>query len=240
MDVTKLVRDPEVAKRSFVTTKTGALMAADACSIMIPKRFVEVKLATIGSENKTIGICAWIVGNRYFITMTNAFIPLTPTSISEVDVDGDIYVLYNFDKNTVVCPSMDLVKNSGLVYHIFTEIIAKARVPWFMNYLDRCKVFDSAVKHAGTNITEQCEITELIVATNTRLAKDRSKYFRHEVKTVADLTEKESVPTSIRTIEYSASSTLTRIAGSYQQRGIIAALNNPSERVEQIEEYLRM
>jgi hypothetical protein len=211
-----------------------------ACSIMIPKRFVEVKLATVGSENKTVGICAWIIGKSYFITMTNAFIPLSPSSITETDVDGDTYVLYNFDANTVVSPSLDLVKNSGIVYHIFTEIIAKARVPWFINYLDRCKVFDSAPKHAGTNITEQVEVTELIVAHNTRLKTNRDQMFRHALKSVADLTEKEQVPTSIRTIEYSASSTLTRIAGSYQNRGFIAALNHPSERVETIEEYLRM
>lgn len=210
------------------------------CSIMIPKRFVEVKLATVGSENKTVGICAWIIGNSYFITMTNAFIPLKPTSITEVDVDGDTYVMYNFDANTVVSPSLDLVKNSGIVYHIFTEIIAKARVPWYINYLDRCKVFDSAPKHAGTNITEQSEVTELIVAHNTRLKSDRNKILRHSIKTVEDFTKLEQVPTSIRTIEYSASSTLTRIGGSYQNRGFIAALNNPSERVEKMEEYLRM
>ncbi len=215
-------------------------MTNAACVIMIPKRFVEVKLATVGSENKTVGICAWIVGNSYFITMTNAFIPLTPASVSEVDIDGDTYVQYHFDANSVVSRSLDLVKNSGIVYHIFTEIIAKARVPWYINYLDRCKVFDSAPKHAGTNITEQSEITELICAHNTRSKKDRSKYLRHEIQTVKDLTEKEQVPTSIRTIEYSASSTLTRIAGSYMSRGIQAALNHPSERVETVEEFLRM
>ena len=240
MNVSSLVRDPSLAGKHFVTTKEGALMTNKACSIMIPKRFVEVKLATVGSENKTVGICAWIVGNAYFITMTNAFIPLSPASVSEVDVDGDTYVQYHFDANSVVSRSLDLVKNSGIVYHIFTEIIAKARVPWYINYLDRCKVFDSAPKHAGTNITEQSEVTELIVAHNTRDKADRSKYFRHQIKTVKDLTEKPQVPTSIRTIEYSASSTLTRIAGSYMGRGIQAALNNPSERVETVEEYLRM
>lgn len=240
MDVRGLKRDPDLAKKHFITSKDGALMTNIDMSIMIPKRFVEVKLATTGSENKTIGICAWIIGERYFITMTNAFIPLTPASITEVDVDGDTYVLYNFTKNTLVSPSLDLVKNSGIVYHIFTEIIAKARVPWYLNYLDRCRVFDSAVKHAGTHITDQVEVTELIVATNTRLRKDRSKFLRHQIKTEEDLIKIDSVATSIRTVEFSATSTLTRIAGSYQARGFVGALNNPSERVEQIEEYLRM
>lgn len=240
MDVKGLKRDPTLAKKHFVYGKDGALMVNEKCSIMIPKRFVEIKLATTGSENKTIGICAWIFGSSYFITMTNAYIPLKPTSVTEVEVDGDIYVMYNFDKNTVVCPNISLVKNSGVVYHIFTEILAKARVPWYMNYLDRCKVFDSAPKHAGTNITEQKQVTELIVSHNTRLRKNRKEYLRHSLKTQADLLEKESVATSIRTVEYSTSSTLTSVAGSYMGRGINRALNNPSERVETIEEYLRM
>lgn len=210
------------------------------CSVMIPKRYVEVKLATVGSENKTVGICAWIIGNRYFITKTNAFIPLLPMSITETDVDGDTYVLYHFDANTIVSPNLDLVKNSGIVFHIFTEIIAKARVPWFINYLDRCQIFDSAPKHAGTGITKQSEVTELIVAHNTRLESDRKTIFRHAVLKQNDLTEKKQVSTSIRTVEYSTSSTLTSIAGSYQDRGFIRALNNPSERVEKMEQYLRM
>lgn len=240
MNVKGLTRDPSLSEKHFVTSKDGVLMTNAACSIMIPKRFVEVKLALVGSENKTVGICAWIVGQSYFITKTNAFIPLTPASITEVDVDGDTYVMYNFDANTVVSPSLDLVCNSGIVYHIFTEILAKARDPWYINYLDKCRIFDSAPKHAGTNITKQVEVTELIVAHNTRLKKNRSIIFRHAVKSVKDLTELEKVSTSIRTIEYSASSTLNRIAGSYMNRGIISALNNPSERVEKIEEYLRM
>ena len=240
MNVTDLVRDPSLAKKHFVQSDDGVLMTNVACSVMIPKRFVEVKLATVGSENKTMGICAWIVGKSYFITMTNAFIPLSPASVNEVDVDGDTYVMYNFDANSVVSPNLNLVKNSGVVYHIFTEILAKARAPWYINYLDRCKVFDSAPKHAGTNITKQTEVTELIVAHNTRLKSDRSKILRHALKTVDDLTKLPQVPTSIRTIEYSASSTLTSIGGSYQGRGFIRALNNPSERVEKMEEYLRM
>lgn len=208
--------------------------------VMIPKRFVEIKLASVGSENKTIGICAWIVGNKYFITMTNAIMPLSPVSITETDVDGDIYVLYHFEANSVVCPNLHLVKNSNLVFHIFTEILAKARTPWFMNYQDRCKVFNSTEKHAGTGITKQREITELIVATNTRLKDDRTVLLRHALKTQADMTRKEQVPTSLRTVEYSTTSTLTSIAGSYIDRGINRALNSPSERVEKIEEYLRM
>ena len=240
MNVKGLTRDPSLAEKHFFTTKEGALVTNTKCSIMIPKRFVEIKLATVGSENKTVGICAWIIGNRYFITMTNAYIPLSPTSISEADVDGDTYVLYNFDANTIVCRNMDLVKNSGLVYHIFTEIVAKARVPWFMNYIDRCKVFDSAPKHAGTNITEQEEVTELIISANTRLKKNRDVLLRHALTSVEDMIKLEQIPTSIRAIEYSASSTLTRITGSYMGRGLNSALNHPSERVEKIEEYLRM
>lgn len=214
-------------------------MAKEKCFAMIPKRYVEVKLATTGSENKTLGVCAWVIGNKYFITMTNAFLPLSPTSVSETNVDGDIYVLYHFDANSVVIPNLALVRNSGIVFHIFTELIAKARTPWFMTYLDRCNMFNSAPKHAGTNITEQLEVTELIISANTRVVSDRSLMLRHVVKKEADLMTIKSFATSIRTIEYSATSTLTRIGGSYMGRGLNAALNNPSERVEQIEECLR-
>lgn len=240
MKIEGLTRDPSLASTAFFVTKEGVLMSKQKCSVMIPKRFVEVKMALMGSENYTVGICAWIVGNKYFITMTNAFIPLKPASVTEVDVDGDTYVLYNFDANQVVSPSLDLVRFSGLVFMIFTEILAKARSPWYLNYLDRCKIFDSAPKHAGTNITEQNEVTEMIVAANTRSKVNRDKFLREIVNSPEDMASKPSIATSLRTIEYSASSSLTLIAGSYQGRAINRMLNHPSERVEHIEELLRM
>lgn len=238
MDVHKLRRDPSLAQSAFVT-KNGILTAKENCAIMIPKRFVERSLATVGSENRTIGICAWIVGDRYFVTLTNAYLPITPLSTREVLVDGDVYVLFEFQKNGVVCPNVNLVKDSRVMFQISEEILAKARVPWYMNYEDRMKMFRSGLKHAGTFIGSQREVVEIMTAANTRSKKDRAKFFRETLRKQEDAKNGDQVPTALKTVEDSATTTLTRITGSYMDRGMTAALNNPSERVEPIEEYLR-
>lgn len=239
MDVRKLTRDPTLAKTAFSTSAEGILTAKENCSIMIPKRFAERSMATVGSENRTIGICAWIVGDRYFVTMTNAYIPLTPMSTREVNVDGDVYIEFLFQKGGIVCPNTKLVKDSRVMFQISEEILAKARVPWYLNYVDRMKLFRSGRKHAGTNIGSQREVVEIMTATNTRSRKDRSKFFRETLRNQLDIYSPDQVPTALKTVEDSATTTLTRLTGSYQDRGITSALVNPSERVEPIEAYLR-
>lgn len=240
MNVRALKRDPGLAKTAFKTTENGTLVAREKCAIMIPQRFVERSMAVVGSDNSTIGLCAWIVGQSYFVTLTPAYFHITPTSIEEVKVDGDVYVLFHFDKNTIVMPNINLVKDSRVIGQIFEEILYKARVPWYMNYVDRSRVYRSASTYAGTGIGSQLEVVELITATNTRSLKDRDQYFRHVVKKTEDLFSHDDYPTGLETVEYSASSTLTKLTGAYQDRGIVSALNTPSERTEDIERYLRM
>jgi hypothetical protein len=240
MNVYGLKRNPALAKTAFKSSASGVMTATRHCMVMFPKRFVERTLATIGSENRSIGILAWIVDGEYFITMTCAYIPFTPTLTREVMVDGDAYVVFEFAKDSVVIPNLNLVKDSRVIFQISEEIQSKARVPWYLNYVDRCKIFRSAQKHAGTNIGSQREVVELMIAQNTRSRKDRAKYFRSTLKKQEDLTSFDSVPTGLKVVEDSASSTLTRITGSYMDRGITSALVNPSERVEPIENYLRV
>jgi len=240
MNVKELKRNPTLAKTHFITTDQGSLLTKHGLSIMIPKRFVEVSLATVGSDNEIVGICAWIIGNEYFITLTNALFKITPDNITETIVDGDVYVSYNFDKNSVVMPNTNLLKSSGIVFHIFNELIAKGKVPWYINYLDRLNIFDSANKHAGVSFTDQKEVTEMIVAVNTRFKDNINQYYRHVIKKEDDLISDKHKPTSLRDVEFSATTTLNKLMGSYMNRAITSSLNHPSERVEKLEEYLRM
>jgi len=240
MNIAELTRNPKIAKTYLMTTPDGVLMTKAKMSIMIPKRYVEVGMAISGSDNETMGICAWIIGKEYFVTLTNAVLKITPSSVTETVVDGDTYVLYNFDKNSIVMPSARVLKASGVVFLIFNEIIAKAKVPWFMNYLDRCNIFESAKEYAGVSFTDQKEVTEMIVAANTRSQDKFDMYYRHAIKNENDLTSNKHRPTPLRAIEFSISTPLNKIMGSYINRGITSALNHPSERVEKLEEYLRM
>lgn len=240
MNVGALKRDPSIVKNMFSVSPTGVMTAKQNCFVMFPKRFVERGLATVGSENRSIGFCAWISGDKYFITLVCAYIPFTPTLTREVQVNGDTYVVFEFVKDSVVCPNMNLVKDSRVIFQIAEELQVKARLPWYMNYVDRTRIFRSARKHAGTNIGSQREVIELMIAQNTRSRKNRSEYFRNTLKKQDDIYSFDSVATGLKVIEDSASSNLTRFTGSYMDRGITSILVNPSERVEPIENYLRV
>lgn len=239
MDIASLKRDAKKVSATFQQSPDGVLLTRTGCKIMIPARFVERRLANLGSNPKTIGVCAYIVGNEYSISLTNAFIPLSPTAITEVMVGEDGYILFHFEPNTVVSPSLDLVKDDGVVYRIFDEMITKSRVPWYMTYLDLLKIFNTAKKHAGTNIGSQQEVTALIASNNARSPEQRELFYRQWIRDLSDIETNPPVYNPLMTVELSASNTVNKLTGSYMTRGIIDALNHPATRTEKIEELLR-
>lgn len=224
--------DSETGDKSIVTSK--------GCKLYVPIRFSERGLASVGVEITIVGICAIVVEDKYYSTMVlNAFIRIDPTVTNKVSVDGDDYYEFVFNPGSVVIPSLQLVKQNTLVYRIYDEFINKGRVPWYMQYPEMAKLFDTARKHAGANIGGDHEVTELIVSMIARDPKNRARYYRQAIQSPEDLKTNPPAFIPLKSVTYSATNTTNKLAGSYMQDGIVSALVSPAERVERIENLLR-
>jgi hypothetical protein len=213
------------------------LVAAKPVKIVIPARFAERELAYVGIDTRIVGIFAMIVDDQYYgVSLANAMMRITPSSTSKVMYDEDEYYEFSFDAGATVCPQLDLVKIDTLVYNIYDEIISKGRVPWYLSYEQLGMLFDTAKEHAGANIGQQQEVTELMVSIIARDAEDRTKYYR---QVIAQDPQKKPVFIPLRSVAYAATNTLNKLAGSYAKDGMISALVTPTERVERLEELLR-
>lgn len=235
MDIDKLVRDPafirstrELLPDKRVITKTG-------CQIIIPCRYTQRKLAYIGADNFIVGIYAMIVDGRYALSTINAMINIDPSSTEKIKIKGDEYYLFTFDPGSTIYKSISLIKDDVLVYAIYDEIISKGYVPHFMGYNDMAKLFDTAKKHAGADIGTDKVVTELIVSMVARDTDNKNSYYR----TIAGETRKKPFFIPLRDVTYAATNTTNRIGGSYTEVGIVASMNNPTDRVEKIESILK-
>lgn len=239
MDIQKLVRSAPEVHAALTELEDGRVVAKKPVKIYIPTRFAERGLASIGSEIYIVGIYAITVNDlHYGVSVVNAMMRIEPTSMMKTTIDNDEYYEFFFEPGSTVFPSTQLVKMDTLVYRIYDEIISKGRVPWYLGYTELGRLFDTAKYHAGANIGENPEVTELIISMIARDKKDRRFYYRQVVKSLDDVQKSPPVFIPLRNITYGATNTTNKLAGSYFNEGMVSALVNPADRQERIESLL--
>jgi hypothetical protein len=240
MNPKQLVRDATRVKACLKELPDGRLVTTKGCKIYIPVRFAERGLASIGIETHIVGIYAMVVEDKYYsISQVNALIRIDPSSTLKINIDEEEFYEFTFDPGAVVIVSLHLVKTDTLVYKIYDEIFGKGRVPWYLRYDDLHKLFDTAKLHAGANIGQNREVTELLVSMISRDSKNRHRYYRTVPKKPEDVITNPPVFIPLRSVTYAATNTTNKLAGSYFYEGLVSALNNPADRVERIEGILR-
>ncbi len=240
MNINTLVRDASKVQEILQELPNGSVVVKKDCKVYIPSRFAERSLAEIGLQNTIVGIYAIVVEDTYYaVSLINSMIKIKPSSMNKVKIKGVEYFEFVFEKNTTFIESTTLIKTDTLVYRIYDEIISKGRVPWYLNYNDLGKIFDTAKSHAGANIGQNSEVTELIVSMIARDPKNKSIYYRTKVKSIEDLKNNPPAFIPLRSVIFAATNTTNKLAGSYFSVGINSALVSPAERTERIESLLR-
>ncbi len=235
----RLQRAPEKVKAHLHEREDGGIYTDVACTIQVPERYLGRHLASIGTEVHILGFFALIMEDQYYsVSITDAMMRITPSSTETVDVDGTPYLEFQFEPGDRVFYSTDLVKNDTLTYYIYDELIAKGRIPWFFNYYDLAKIFETAKEHAGIDLGNRA-IIDLIVSTIARNKENMIELYRHVLKQPRDIETNPPVIVPFRSVIWNASDTTSKLIGAYFGDSITSALVNPSDRVERIEELLR-
>lgn len=240
MDISGFVRDAPRIHANLREMPDESLVTIKGCKIYIPARFTERNLASVGIETHIVAIFAIVVEDKYYASnIANAMIKIEPTTTNKVSINGDEYLEFVFEPGSTVTKSLQLVKVNTLVYRIYDEFFAKGRVPWYLGYKELAKIFDTSKHHAGANIGSSHEVTELLVSMVARSRDDKTVYYRQVAKSEDDLVTNPPVIVPLKSVVYSATNTLNKLAGSYMQDGIVSALVSPSDRQERIEGILR-
>lgn len=242
MDTSKLRRNAEAVKRNLVETPDGRLVVKKACNLYTPARYVEKGLAHVGNETYVVGIFGLVIEEtgEYSTSLANAMMGIDPSWSNTVTIDNTDYIEFHFEPGTTLCTNVNLVKNDILVYHIYNEIIAKGHIPWYMNYIDVGRLFDSALYHGGLNLRSSPSTLQMIAAVISRDPSNRTQYYRQSVKSLEDATHIRPAFIPFRNIAYGATSTAAKLIGAYFEEGLTSALINPSTRVEKVEALLRL
>lgn len=235
-----LVRNPDKVRECLREVSGKSLVAVKPVRIYIPAGYPDRDLANIGTETYIVGIFGIVTEEGYFGTnLVNAMVRIEPTDTNRIVIDGDEYFEFYFERGSTIIPNLDLVKTDTLVYQIFNEFVSKARVPWYIGYPEAGQLFDTAKKHAGANVGENHEVIELLISLIARDPTDRTKYYRQFVQSYDQLVTDPPAFVPLRSIQYSATNTINKLAGSYFHNGMVSALVTPTEDLERIDGLLR-
>lgn len=238
MNITGLTRDPEYIQSRLSEESDGSVVTTVQCTVQIPESFTAKNLAVLGSEVFIFGFFPIIMGDRYAVNKTIAMMRICPDSTERVVINEEPYIQFQFEPGSKLIYTTALVVTDTLVYYMYDQFVAKGNIPWYMNYYDIAKMFDTAYEHAGVNLGSR-SIIELIISTIARDPDDMTRLYRHVFAREEDLVNKPPVTVPFRSVIWNTSDTTSKLNGAYFSEGINSALVNKSESVEMIEELLR-
>lgn len=241
MKVSDLVRDAKKVYSYIQETEAGELVAIKPVKVIIPARFPEYDLAIFEEEINFLGICAFLVEDKYYaVSLVPAMMRTEPSLINNIRIDDVDYIEMSYDPGARIIANLNLVKVDSLLYRIYDEMIAKGRVPWYLGYEDLGRLFEHSSYHAGERVGSSPAIFEMIVAAICRSPDDVKKYYRQTVPDRSALRTHPPTVIPLRAVSYGATNTIAKLMGSHFNENVTSALVSPGERVEKVEQLLRM
>lgn len=240
MDLSKLKRKPEVTKEC-VLEMDGKLLAKDKCYIVVPFRFLQAGLLEFGQVT-TIATIFPIVNDKgeYSVVNICGKMEISSNNIQITDhTEGEQYV-FGFDKGDIITPDINLVMDDNFSYKIYSELIQKAKSPWFLNYEDIGKIMATSKSHSGVNLASTNSIFEIIVSTLSR-GEDMKTHYRMLVDdlnlTTLNKNKLETIP--LNSVIYATGNKMNKLMGGYLEDGLTSALTETKSSKSGVELLLR-
>lgn len=239
--MSKLIRDPKKVLEQLVENKNGEIICKVNCKIQVPERFSTIGLGQIGINTFTYGCLAIILeSGEYAVMNMNALVELNPTRLVIVKIDGINYHQFEFDAFQTVIKTKTIVKRDAIIYNVFDEFIFKGKVPWYVDYDTLGKLFDTAAEYSGSDVSKNEDVIEFLASLISHYKNDRDSLLRNKITSYSDTSGDKITYIPLSSVFYSVNSTMNKLAGSYFNDGVISALVNPSDKVEKLEQIIRM
>ncbi len=231
MDNTNLKRDKTKILVNLKETPNGSIITLKDCIVQFPSRFINRNLGEINVGVEIYGLFIIIMDENYSLANFTSKVILNSNIIEYVMIDDVEYINVYFKANDVMIINTSIVKDDKIIFDILDEVILKGNIPWYVTYEDLLKMLDTTKEYAGMNITNLTG-TEILTSMCARCFKNKNKYYR--------LCQDDKVYyIGLRDVFYSATSTLTKLSGSYFKDGVISALLTPTKTMSELEKAVR-
>lgn len=218
----------------FKKYKDSLIFIGKSLEVYIPVRYGQHGCLDVGESVKALAIFDMTInGNIESGMMLPAKVTMKPNNVESILRDNERYQKLTFTKDDIFIVDTHIVKDDHIAYVMFYEFIYGGNTPRFMTYDKIGFIFEVAQQVTGIKFPTNSAVFEMMTSVLHRDPKDLTKFYR--------LTDMKSDPLRIplRTVAHAATSTTTKIVGSYDNEGFDAALINAADVSSEIENLLR-
>lgn len=218
----------------FSETDHSFVFTGDTLEIYIPERYQEKGFLQLGEHVSVLGIFSMKINDKEEVGfLLPAMINMDPIDIAETTINGEKYFVCTLNKGCVFHDSDVVLQNNGTGYFMWNEFLALGHMPKFITYGNIIGLFDNLAKYSGLNLNGAHTILELIYAHMFRDANNMTKFYRH-----TDMSKPPAM-INLHDVAYGATTTHSRIAGSYTSIGLNSALLNQETKNNELEDIFR-
>lgn len=218
----------------FKKVKDSLIFIGKKLEAYVPVRYGQHGALEIGENVKALAIFDMTINDSIETgMMLPAKVTMKPNNIETILRDGERFQKLTFTNDDVFIVNSNVVRDEHIGYVMFYEFIFSGKVPRFMTYEHIGFIFEKAEEVTGISFPTNSAIFEMMISVLHRDPKDITKFYRHTDMKVDPL----RIP--LRTVAHAATSTTTKIVGSYDNEGYDAALINASDVPSEIENLLR-
>lgn len=239
MDFKQLERNPEYISKLIVTNKDGSMSCKKPLTIMFPKWFEVKELAIISKVIKVVGYFAIIVDNKFSVSKVASLIQLGNGIVNTISINGDEYYSVSFKENSSFISYNKIMVENAVAGKLLDSFTMRGNVPVYFNYNDTLTCLENCSYYAGSGYTNNQDVLQLITSLLSRYKDDNEFFYRDVIRTTEDLKTKEVEYVSLYSVSFAASSTFSKLVGSYFTEGVNSALITNSTEVDKVEELLR-
>lgn len=241
MEVSQLKRDRKKILDAVRQVKVGddvSLVAAKEVKVYLPKHWTESNLGSIDEKFNSLCVICFVVEGKFFAHLEALTkISLNPYDISTVKIEDVEYYELSYQKGETICDSLTLVQDKNIVYEVFNEKLAKAKMPFYFRYADVLTIFDTSQLHAGYNTGTDFAIESLMSANRARDEKNPNKLFRYTLQKQEDLDTMTPVMLGLTSVS-GATNASSRIMGNYMKDGLVESIIDPTSVIEEGDKVL--
>lgn len=241
MNIAGLKRDADKIKASLMYTDDGKLLTKTGCKILIPASYIEKELAVIDRVTYIVACYMMVIGDEFYATsVVPSMMPISPDSTTEESYDENKFIVYHFDKGSVVCPNVELVRRDIFVYEMYKEMYSGGKIPFYFSELDVGRLTRQTPLYNGLALAETDAPMDLAASYITRLESDPKQFLRHHLKGPLDSgLNPKSTYVPMTSVAFGARDVTAMISGAYLDEGLTTALITDVKVISPMEEIYR-
>tara|TARA_Y100001956_G_scaffold9851_1_gene8642 strand:- start:4686 stop:5405 length:720 start_codon:yes stop_codon:yes gene_type:complete len=239
MDITKATRNPTKVHADLKAVG-NTTVTKGGCWIIFPADYTAKSLAFITGEVTVLGCwCITTDGKTYGVSSATAMMRMIPDDIQLVEINGEDFYQLRFEPGSVVIQNRFLPCDKKIVYNVMSYFYDYGKAPFYMNVIDHAELLSETKRWNDLAVFKDQITHDIYSAQLQRSLKDTGSFYRHTIKSPADLLKSaQYIP--LRDGPANKTSRLAKIADTELHRGIRSALQDDPIRPEPLEQlYMR-